>query len=175
MSHQRLIVIAALAAALMPGFASGYEILHPADVAKAVALAKVTLDRALTASQAVGTPISAKYELDDRSDLKLSVYTAKFDGAQPGEYREVFVDSMTGQIVDSKLLTDPNDLKHAAEQAAALGNPPLKLADFAARTMSEAEGYVLAGIFPLLKDGAPTIEVHLMKGSADKQLYLPAK
>jgi len=171
----KLTALLAVSASLLPGLAFGYDILHPADVAKAVAQAKVTLDRALAASQAVGTPISAKYELDDHDDLMLSVYTAKFNGAQATDFREVFVDDTTGQIVNSKPITDTNDLKHASEQVTALGASTVKLAEFAARVAADNDGYVLAGIFPVMKDGAAAVEVHLMKGSTDKQVFVPMK
>ncbi len=49
-----------------------------AGLAKAVAEAKVSLDRGLSVSAQAGKPISAKFEIED-GELQLSVYTAKGD------------------------------------------------------------------------------------------------
>jgi hypothetical protein len=62
-----------------------------AEVVKALKDAKVTLQEGLTASQAQGTPISGKFEIED-GKLQLSVYTMKGD-----KFSEVIVDHTTGR------------------------------------------------------------------------------
>jgi len=49
-----------------------------AELAKAVAAAKVSLEQGLSTSAHEGKPISAKFEIED-GKLQLSVYTAKGD------------------------------------------------------------------------------------------------
>src|SRR5438105_15898041 len=61
-------------------------------LAAAMKEAKVTLATALMASEKQGTPISAKFELDD-GKLQLSVYTMKGD-----KFFEVVVDHKTGKV-----------------------------------------------------------------------------
>src|SRR5207237_7419448 len=58
-----------------------------AALAKALAAAKVSLEKALSASQREGKPISGKFEIGDDGKLQLSVYTAKGD-----KFSEVIVD-----------------------------------------------------------------------------------
>src|SRR5215468_522546 len=81
---------------------------------KDLGAAKVSLEAALQASEAQGTPISAKYELED-GKLQLSVYTAKGNA-----FIEVVADPNTGAIAKAEKITDAGDLKEAAEQKAAM-------------------------------------------------------
>ncbi|HEX9579424.1 MAG TPA: hypothetical protein VF993_16835, partial [Myxococcales bacterium] len=60
-----------------------------ADLAAKLKGAKVSLEQGIAASKAKGTPISAKYEVED-GKLQLSVYTAKGDS-----FSEVIVDYKT--------------------------------------------------------------------------------
>src|SRR5512135_3203167 len=58
--------------------------------------AKVSLEDALKASEAQGTPISAKYEVE-KGKLQLSVYTAKGD-----QFSEHLVDYRTGKVAKTE-------------------------------------------------------------------------
>jgi len=62
------------------------------DLAANMKDAKVSLERGIAASKAKGTPISAKYEVEN-GKLQLSVYTAKGDA-----FSEVIVDHKTGKV-----------------------------------------------------------------------------
>src|SRR6266498_1555631 len=60
--------------------------------------ARLSLEDALKASEAQGTPLSAKYELE-KGKLLLSVYTAKGD-----MFSEVIVDHKTGKVAKSEAI-----------------------------------------------------------------------
>src|SRR5215468_3675400 len=61
-----------------------------AELAKALASAKVSLTSGLSAAATAGKPISAKFETED-GKLQLSVYAEK-----DGKFSEVVVDPVTG-------------------------------------------------------------------------------
>ena len=100
-----------LGARVVPAWAEGGD-----DAALAAAMKNVTatLQGGLKASEAQGTPISAKFEMED-GKLQLSVYTMKGN-----DFMEVVADPNTGAIAKSEKITDAGDLKEAAEQKAAL-------------------------------------------------------
>ena len=85
-----------------------------AALAAALKNASATLQGGLKASEAQGTPISAKFEIED-GKLQLSVYTMKGN-----DFMEVVADPNTGAIAKSEKITDAGDLKEAAEQKAAM-------------------------------------------------------
>src|SRR6266704_6960175 len=70
-----------------------------AELAKAVAVAKVSLEQGLSTSAHEGKPISAKFEIED-GKLQLSVYTAKGDS-----FSEVVVDHTTGKAAKTEPIT----------------------------------------------------------------------
>ena len=76
--------------------------------------AKVKLEDALKTTEAQGTPISAKYELE-KGKLQLSVYTMKGD-----KFSEVIVDHKTGKVAKTEAITSGEDLAAAKKQAAAM-------------------------------------------------------
>src|SRR5690242_16127036 len=85
-----------------------------AALAKALPQATVSLDQGLKASGREGTPISAKYEIENGA-LQLSVYTMK--GAK---FSEVIVDHKSGAIAKAEPITEGDDLKAAQAQSAAM-------------------------------------------------------
>src|SRR6266481_5110781 len=101
------------------GLASGLSALawaeggDPAALAAALKDARATLQDGLKASEPQGTPISAKFEIED-GKLQLSVYTMKGDG-----FMEVVADPKTGAIAKAEKITDADDLKASASQKAA--------------------------------------------------------
>ena len=86
-----------------------------AALAAAMKNATVTLQSGLKASEREGTPISAKFEIDD-GKLQLSVYTMKGD-----TFTEVAADPNTGAIKEAETIKDADDLKAAAAQKAEIG------------------------------------------------------
>ena len=75
-----------------------------AELAKALAGVKLTLEAGLDATAASGKPISAKYEVED-GKLQLSVYTEK-----DGKFGEVIVDHHTGKVGKNEPITQGEDL-----------------------------------------------------------------
>ena len=67
--------------------------------------ATATLQGGLRASEAQGTPISAKFEIED-GKLQLSIYTMK-----GSDFMEVVADPQTGVISKAEKITDAVDLK----------------------------------------------------------------
>src|SRR5205809_4578129 len=82
----------------------------PAALAAAMKDATATLQGGLKASEREGTPISAKFEIED-GKLQLSVYTLKGN-----DFMEVVADPMTGAIANAEKITDADDLKAATSQ-----------------------------------------------------------
>ncbi len=85
-----------------------------AELAKAVAEAKVSLGQALSASTSEGKPISGKFEVEE-GKLQLSVYTAKGD-----KFSEVIVDNNTGKVAKAEAITSGADLTAAKAQSEAM-------------------------------------------------------
>src|SRR2546426_916831 len=84
------------------------------QLAKAVKDAKISVERGLAASAKEGTPISAKYEMED-GKLQLSVYAMKGD-----QFSEVIVDHKTGKVAKREPITKGDDLTHAKTQSEAM-------------------------------------------------------
>src|SRR4029077_5388857 len=94
---------------------------NPAALGAAMKNATATLQGGLRASEAQGTPISAKFEIED-GKLQLSVYTMKGN-----DFMEVVADPQTGAIAKAEKITDAGDLKDAAEQKAAMAKSKVPL------------------------------------------------
>src|SRR5260370_27161042 len=130
----------------------------PAALAKALPQASVTLDQALKASAREGTPISAKYEIENGA-LQLSVYTMK--GAK---FIEVIVDHKSGAIAKSEMITDGDDMKAAQIQSAAMAKAKLTLDAAVGSAVKANAGYRAVEVEPMLDGGRPVAAVTLMKG-----------
>src|SRR5215813_224098 len=87
---------------------------NPAAVIKALPDAKVSLEQALVACEAVGKPVSAKFEVGD-GKLQLSVYTMKGNA-----FSEVIVDHATGKDTKTEAITGGADLTAAKSQSEAI-------------------------------------------------------
>src|SRR5215469_12620147 len=93
----------------------------PAALAAALKDARATLQGGLKAAEREGTPISAKFEIED-GKLQLSVYTMKGDG-----FTEVVADANTGAIKEAETIKEADDLKEATEQKAAMAKAKVPL------------------------------------------------
>ena len=136
------------------------------DKALAAALkdATATLQGGLKASEREGTPISAKFEIED-GKLQLSVYTIKGD-----EFMEVVADLKTGAIVKAEKITDADDLKAASSQKAAMAKSKVPLLTAAETAVKANTGSRAVSIFPELKNGRATAEVTLLQGTTLKKV-----
>ena len=154
----RSLLIATFAAVLV--FPARAE--EKADLGPHLKEAKVPLERGIAASRAKGTPISAKYEVED-GKLQLSVYTAKGDS-----FSEVIVDHNTGKIAKAEPITSGDDLTAAKSQNEAITKAKTSLQTAVAKAVKANKGYKAVSAMPSMKDGHPTAEITLMKGSEAK-------
>jgi peptidase YpeB-like protein len=147
--------------AVVPGWAEGGD---SAALAAAMKNASATLQGGLKASEAQGTPISAKLEIED-GKLQLSIYTMKGT-----DFMEVVADPNTGAIAKAEKITDAGDLKEAAEQKAAMAKAKVPLLTATEKAVNANTGSRAVSIVPELKSGLPTAEVTLLQGTSFKKV-----
>ena len=135
----------------------------PAALAAAMKDATGTLQAGIKASEREGTPISAKFEIDD-GKLQLSVYTMKGT-----DFMEVVADPNTGAIAKAEKITDADDLKDAAAQKAAMAKTTASLLD-AADTAAKATGTRAVSVYPRLRNGHVVAEVTILQGTVFKKV-----
>ena len=117
------------------------------------------LESAITMSQSEGTPISAKYEIDDGT-FQLSIYTMKAAG-----FSEVIVDYSAGMIMKVETITDAGDLAAAQAQKDALAKATRTLAEATAEVVNQNSGYRAVNATPSLDGEHPVVEVILFNGN----------
>ena len=148
------VTIGILSAAIVPARAAD----DPAALAAAMKNAAATLQGGLKASEAQGTPISAKFEIED-GKLQLSVYTMKGDS-----FTEVVADPDTGAIKEA------DDLKEATAQKEAMAKAKVPLLTAAETAVSANAGSRAVSIVPELKNGQAMAEVTLLQGTTFKKV-----
>ena len=153
--------IGLLAAAIVPAWAEGGD---EAALAAAMKNATATLEGGLRNSEAQGTPISAKFEIED-GKLQLSIYTMKGN-----DFMEVVADPNSGAIAKAEKITDAVDLKEAAEQKAAMAKAKVPLLTATETAVKANAGSRAVSIVPELKNGQATAEVTLLQGTAFKKV-----
>jgi len=131
-------------------------------VVKALSQAKVSLNQGLLAGAHEGTPISAKFEMEDGT-LQLSVYTMKAD-----KFSEVGVDPISGKVVNVEAITEGEDLAAAKVQSAAMKKAKKTLSAALQEALKANTGYQAVSVTPSLKDGHAVAEVALAKGEEIK-------
>ena len=156
-----VVAIGFLGAPIVPAWAEGGD---EAALAAAMKNASATLQGGLKASEAPGTPISAKFEIED-GKLQLSIYTMKGN-----DFMEVVADPNTGAIAKAEKITDAGDLKEAAEQKAAIGKAKVPLLNATETAVNANAGSRAVSIVPDLKNGQATAEVTLLQGTALKKV-----
>ena len=162
---RRAVLLASLFAAISfwstVGGTAGAEEMDTAALA-AMKTAKATLHRALTASKTHGTPISAKFEIED-GKLQFSIYTMKGN-----DFMEIVADAKTGTIARIEEITDAMDLNQAMEQKAAMAKANVPLLTAAEAAVTANAGSRAGSIVPKLKYVQATAEVTLLAGSTFK-------
>ena len=153
--------IAFLGARVVPVWAEGGD---DAALAAAMKDATATLQGGLKASEPQGTPISAKFELED-GKLQLSVYTMKGN-----DFMEVVADPNTGAIAKSEKITDAGDLKEADEQKTAMAKAKVPLLTATETAVKANAGSRAVSIVPELKNGQAMAEVTLLQGTTFKKV-----
>src|SRR3989441_8826488 len=127
-------VVALVGSLLAPAQAAD-EAQERAELAKALAGAKVTLHSGLQTSASQGKPISAKFEVED-GKLQLSIYTMKGGG----NFSEVIVDHKTGKVAKAEPITNADDLAHAKAQSEAMAKAKRSLDAAASEAVKENKG-----------------------------------
>jgi len=156
-----------LIATLVAAFALSASAEEKSDLAANVKNAKVSLERGMAASKSKGTPISAKYEIED-GKLQLSVYTAKGD-----TFSEVIADHKTGKVAKSEPINGGDDLAAAKSQNEAMSKAKTSLQAAVSKAVKVNKGYKAVSATPSLKDGHPTADITLMKGAESKTVSRP--
>src|ERR1700687_3776127 len=105
-----LIVYAVFASIPFTLFAQPGPIAEREPLARELRNAWLPLESGLAMSRSEGTPISAKYEIDN-GRVQLSVYTMKGD-----KFSEVILDYSVGTITSVEAIADSGDLAAAQSQ-----------------------------------------------------------
>jgi len=140
------------------------EVKDAAALAAALKDAKVSLADGLKAAEKSGTPISAKFELED-GKLQLSVYTMKGD-----KFAEVIVDHKTGKVTKTEPITSGEDLTAAKKQAEAMAKTKRSLRDVVAKAEKANAGYKAVGVWADMESSGAKADVNLVKGSESKHI-----
>lgn len=152
---------AVLAAALLAAPTSALaadEAKEHDELARAMKEAKVSLERGVSAASVrEGTPISAKYEVENGT-LQLSVYTMKGE-----EFSEVIVDHRTGKVAKAEPITSQDDLAAAKDQQEAMAKAKRSLKAAMAEATQRNRGYRAVSAIPRLEEGHPVAVVTLLK------------
>ncbi len=130
----------------------------PARLAAAVAGATVSLDRGLELAGGQGTPVSAKFEVEDEA-FQLSIFVLA--GAA---LSEMVVDPQSGRVVRVKSLTGGDDLRAAEGQANAMSKATVPLRAAVERALKASDGSRAVSVVAQLRQGHPRAEVTLAKG-----------
>ncbi len=158
-------VIVVLLLAAYVAWSQGYLVLAekddddegPAGVAQVLKGAAVSLETGLSTSEREGTPISAKFEVEE-GKFQLSVYTMKGD-----KFSEVIVDHKTGKVAKVEAITGGEDLTAAKGQSEAMAKAKLSLRAAIDKAIKGNKGYRPVSITPMLKDEHPVAEVTLVR------------
>jgi hypothetical protein len=150
-----------LSAGTAPARAEGGD---PAALAAALKDTAATLQGGLKASEREGTPISAKFEIED-GKLQLSVYTMKGDA-----FIEITEDPKADGTAKVEKITDAEDVEAAAAQKAAMAKAKLPLLAATETAVKANVGFRAVSIFPQLQDGHPVAEVTLVRGATFKKV-----
>ncbi len=158
------LLIAAIAFYALGAPSASAEGGDPAALAAALKDATETLQGGLKAGEREGTPISAKFEIEN-GKLQLSVYTMK-----GSDFMEVVADPKTGAVTETEKIKDADDLKEATAQKAAMAKAKVPLVTAAETAVNANPGSRAVSIYPQLQDGGAIAEVTLLQGAAFKKV-----
>src|SRR5207237_3815355 len=105
---------------------------------------------------------SAQYEVEN-GRLQISVYSAKGDAIS-----EVIVDHKTGKVAESEPITGGEDVTAPKSQNEAMSKAKTSLQAAVSKAVKANKGYKAVSATPSLKDGHPTADITLMKGTESK-------
>jgi len=161
---QLVLLLAAIGFWSAVGATARAEESDSAALAAAMTSTTATLQGGLKASEAQGTPISAKFEIED-GKLQLSIYTMK-----GSDFMEIVADPTTGAIAKAEKITDADDLKEAASQKAAMAKAKVLLLTATETAVNANAGSRAVSIVPELRNGQATAEVTLLARSTFKKV-----
>jgi hypothetical protein len=154
-----LIVYAIFASIPFTLFAQQGPVTDRKALARELRNAWLPLESGLAVSGSEGTPISAKYEIDNGT-FQLSVYTMKGDN-----FSEVIVDYSVGTITKVDKITDSGDLAAAQSQKETMARATRTLEAAIAEAVRTNPGYRAVSAMPSLNEGHPIVEVLLVNGT----------
>jgi len=158
-----LVVSSLVAASAGPARAETSSVDGRQTLTRALQGAWLPLESGLIVSAREGTPLSAKYEIDDGA-FQLSVYTSK-DGSSSGDaFAEVIVDYSSGIVLKSASISDDGDLAAARAQKEAMDRAKRSLAEATASAVRANAGYRAVSATPRLDNGRPMAEIALVRG-----------
>ncbi len=160
--RQLMIVIGSGAVTVLGPAVIHAEERNDAELIKALAAAKISLQQGLAAAAAKGQPISGKFEIED-GKLQLSVYTAK-----GGKFSEVIVDHVSGKITKSEDINGGEDLAAAKAQSAAMAKAKTDLKAALEKSAAQTPGSRPVSVTPELKAGHAVASVALVVGQQIK-------
>jgi len=134
--------------------------------------ASLPLESGLIVSATQGTPLSAKYEIDDGA-FQLSVYTVKADANAGDAFMEVIVDYSAGMIARVETITDGGDLAAARGQQMVLAAGKRTLDTVTAAVVKANAGYRAVSVTPAMNNGRPVAEILLLNGTDWKVVAEP--
>jgi len=143
---------------------AGEGVKNAPALAAALKDAKVSLVDGIKASEKSGTPISAKFEIED-GKLQLSVYTMKGD-----KYFEVIVDHKTGKVTKAEAIAGGDDLAEAKKQAAAMAKTKRSLRDVVGKVEKANAGFKAVSVEAEIEGGVAQADVNLIKGTEAKHI-----
>src|SRR2546427_3210233 len=133
------------------------------NLTRALQGAWLPLESGLSVSSREGTPLSAKYEIDDGA-FQLSVYTSNTGPSSADAFMEVIVDYSSGVVLKVETISDGGDLAAAQAQKAAMDRAGRSLAEATAEAVKANAGYRAVSATPSLDHGHPVAEVTLVRG-----------
>jgi len=137
------------------------------NLTRALQGAWLPLESGLAVSAREGTPLSAKYEIDDGA-FQLSVYTSKTVPSSGDAFMEVIVDCSSGVLLKVETISDGGDLAAAQAQKAAMDRARRSRAEATADAVKAKAGYRAVSAMPSLDNGHPVPEVTLVHGDGWK-------
>jgi uncharacterized membrane protein YkoI len=178
MTRRKMLLVTAgatvLGLAALIGFADHSAIFADDDddegregLIKLLDTSKVDLQQGLAAGEQQGQPISAKFEVDD-GKLQLSVYAAK-----EGNFFEVLINYMTGQVLRVEPITEGDDLAAASSQSAAMASARITLKEAVDKAATQSANARVVSAMPSLKDGRPVVSIAFLEGEQFKTFNSP--
>ena len=154
-----LILYAIFASIPFTLFAQQGSVTEREALARELRNAWLPLESGLAVSGSEGTPISAKYEIDNGT-FQLSVYTMKGD-----KFSKVIVDYSVGTITKVDKITDSGDLAAAQSQKESMARATRTLEAAIAEAVRTNPGYRAVSAMPSLDEGRPIVEILLLNGT----------